>query len=200
MIFGNLPGKKDGGPKDGGEPVRISGDNQVYPMDVRETGKIDARLDPGEKVVMSVRQSRVKPGGANINPGTVFVTEKRIILRFPTRMGLGEDIVEHEYSVIRSIQLEKGVMSSSLVFFMAGNTPGTTIQAIPKAKAEAIYRYVRGKIAEAKERGMKVTFDQNTAPAAAPAQENPLAMLQKRYIAGEISREEFLKMKEDLGL
>lgn len=199
MIFGNLPGKKDGGPKD--DPVRISGDNQVYPMDVRETGKIDARLDPGEKVVMSVRQSRVKPGGANINPGTVFVTEKRIILRFPTRMGLGEDIVEHEYSVIRSIQLEKGVMSSSLVFFMAGNTPGTTIQAIPKAKAEAVYRYVRGKIAEVKERGMKVTFDQNTAPAAAaPAQENPLAMLQKRYIAGEISREEFLKMKEDLGL
>ena len=194
VIFGNRPAKKDES-----QPVRITRDDQVYPMDDRETGKIHHRLDPGESVVMSVRQSRVKPGGANVNPATIFVTEKRVIIRFPTRMGLGEDIVEHEYGVIRSIQLEKGMMSSSLVFFMAGNTPGTTIQAIPKPKAEAVYRYVRGKTQEAKERGMKVTFDQPAQPAA-PPQEDPLALLQKKYINGEITREEFLAMKEDLGL
>ena len=57
---------------------------------------------------------------------------------------------------------------------------------------------MRGKIAEGKEQGTKVTFDQNPAPAA--AHEDPLAMLQKRYIARDISREEFLEMKEDLGL
>ncbi len=171
----------------------------MYPMDDSETGKISQRLDPGETIVMSVRQSRVKPGGANINPATIFVTEKRVIIRFPTRMGLGEDIVEHEYGVIRSVQLEKGVMSSSLVFFMAGNTPGTTIQAIPKAKAEAVYRYVRGKIQEVKERGMKVTFDQPAQPAV-PPQDDLLATLRKRYASGEITREEFLEMKKDLGL
>lgn len=188
MIFGK-PVKKDN------DAVRISRDDQVYPMDDREIGKIAPRLDNNEKVVMSVRQSRVKPGGANVNPNTIFVTDKRVMIRSPTRMGLGEEIVEHEYGIIRSIQLEKGVMSSSLVFFMAGNTPGTTIRAIPKAKAEAVYRYVRAKIQEAKERGTKVTFDQPVAP-----REDPLAMLQKRYVGGEISREEFLKMKEDLGL
>ena len=58
-----------------------------------------------------------------------------------------------------------------------------------------MYGYVHGKTAEGRRRGTKVTFDW---PAA--AQEDPLAMLQKRYIAGEISREEFLEMKEDLGL
>ena len=194
VIFGNHPAKKDEN-----QPVRITRDDRVYPMDDRETDKIHNRLDPGESVVMSIRQSRVKPGGANINPATIFVTEKRVIIRFPTRMGLGEDIVEHEYGVIRSIQLEKGVMSSSLVFFMAGNTPGTTIQAIPKAKAEAVYRYVRGKIQEAKDRGMKVTFDQPAQPTT-PPKEDPLALLQKKYINGEITREEFLTMKEDLGL
>ena len=43
-----------------------------------------------------------------------------------------------------------------------------------------------------------MAFDQN--PALVAAQDDPLAMPQKRYIAGEISREEFPKMKEDLGL
>ena len=197
MIFGNKPAKRDET-----QPVRITKDDQMYPMDDKEVGKISSRLDPGETIVMSVRQSRVKPGGANVNPATIFVTDKRVIIRFPTRMGLGEDIVEHEYGVIRSIQLEKGVMSSSLVFFMAGNTPGTTIQAIPKSKAEAVYRYVRGKIQEVKERGVKVTFDQQAQPAqpAIPPQEDLLTTLQKRYASGEITREEFLGMKKDLGL
>ena len=83
---------------------------------------------------MPVRQSGVKPGGANTNPATMFVTGKRIIMRFPTRTGFGEGIAGHEYGVIRSIRLEKGVMSSSPAFFMAGNTPSTTIPAIPKAR------------------------------------------------------------------
>lgn len=206
MIFGKIPGKKGDD-----KPLRITDDDRMYPMDDHETDKIISRLDSGERLVMSVRQSRMKPGGAGaINPKTIFVTEKRAIIRSPTRMGLGENIEEYPYDMIKNIQLEKGLMSSSVMFYVEGMTEiskadrkskmwgrdtAGTIDAIPKAKAEILYRYVRAKIQETKERGMKVTFDQPT-----PQQEDPLAMLQKRYIAGEISREEFLKMKEDLGL
>ena len=208
MIFGNRPAKRDEN-----QPIRVTKDDQVYPMDDKETGKILHRLDPGESVVMSVRQSRVKPGGAAVlNPNTIFVTEKRIIIRSPTRMGLGENIEEYEYGVIKNIHLEKGMMSASVVFFIDGLTEiskkdrkskiwgrnaAGTIDAIPKPKAEALYRYVRAKIQEVKKRGMKVTFDM---PAPQQQQEDPMSLLQKKYINGEITREQFLEMKKDLGL
>ena len=208
MIFGNHPVKRDES-----QPIRVTKDDQVYPMDDKETDKILHRLDPDESVVMSVRQSRVKPGGAAVlNPNTIFVTEKRIIIRNPTRMGLGENIEEYEYGVIKNIHLEKGMMSASVVFFIDGLTEiskgdrksriwgrnaAGTIDAIPKPRAEALYRYVRAKIQEVKKRGMKVTFDM---PDPQPQQEDPMSLLQKKYINGEITREQFLEMKKDLGL
>ena len=58
-----------------------------------ETDKIRDRLDDGENVVMWVRQSRFKPGSVGgINPNSIFVTEKRVIIRSPVTFGLGEHI------------------------------------------------------------------------------------------------------------
>ena len=199
--------------KDGeNRPIRITKHHQMYPVDDGETSKILRRLDPDESIVMSVRQSRIKPGGAAIiNPHTIFATEKRVIIRSPTRLGLGENIEVYDYSVIKGIHIEKGLLSSSVVFFVEGmseiskqdrkwkvrgRTAAGTIDAIPKAKAEALHRYVWAKIREAREQGA------NVAPAApVPAQRvDPLKLLQTRYVNGEISRQEFLTMKEDLGL
>ncbi len=127
-----------------------------------EVEKIRDRLDSDETVIMSARQSRVLPGGAAlINPNTVYLTEKRVIIRNLIRLGFGENIEEYYYNTITNIRLEKGLFSSSLVFFVRGmtemsksernhifwgrNTNGT-IDAIPKKSAEKMYRFIRGKI------------------------------------------------------
>ena len=45
------------------------GKDEDNPVDEKEAEKIKDRLDEGEAIVMSVRQSRVKPGGAAVvNP------------------------------------------------------------------------------------------------------------------------------------
>ena len=82
-------------------------------MDKTEVRKIKDRLDEGESVIMYVRQSRIKPGGAQIlTPNTLFITEKRIIIRNPVRLGLGEHIEEYFYQQITNVRLEKGLFSA----------------------------------------------------------------------------------------
>ena len=73
-----------------------------------------------------------------------------------------------------------------------GRTAAGIIDAIPKA--EELCRYVWAKILEARGQGASVA---PAAPVPIP-QEDPLKLLQARYANGEISRQEFLTIK-DLG-
>ena len=157
---------------------------------------------------MWVRQSRIKPGSVGgINPNSIFVTEKRVIIRSPVAFGLAEHIEGYFYRQITNVRLEKGVMSASPVFYIPGMTELSkggrqtlwrkgergTIDAIPKNDAEKIYGYVREKIREAKE-----------APGKRQATEKPkvtdelLAIVRERYARGEITREELTTMTKDL--
>lgn len=173
----------------------------------KEIDRIKDRLDDNETVVMSVRQSRIKPGGAAaINPNTIFVTEKRVIIRNPTRLGLGEHIEEYFYHQITNIRLEKGLFSASLVFAIPGMTELSktdrslslwgrsaegTIDAIPKDIAEKMYNYIREKISE--EKTKKENNSQQTV-----SEDDPLKILKTRYAKGEIAKAEYEEMKQSL--
>ena len=174
-----------------------------------ETDKIRDRLDDGESVVMWVRQSRIKPGSVGgINPNSIFVTEKRVIIRSPVTFGLGEHIEEYFYRQITNVRLEKGVLSASLVFYIPGMTELSksgrqmlwrkgergTIDAIPKNDAERIYSYVREKIREAKESPGK----RQVAAGKPKSTDELLAIVRERYARGEITREELTTMTKDL--
>ena len=173
-----------------------------------ETDKIRDRLDEGESVVMWVRQSRIKPGSVGgINPNSIFVTEKRVIIRSPVTFGLGEHIEEYFYHQITNVRLEKGVMSASLVFYIPGMTELSksgrqmlwrkgergTIDAIPKKDAERIYDYVRGKIRDAKD-----PVKPQEATGKPKGTDELLAIIRERYARGEITREELMTMTKDL--
>ena len=172
----------------------------------KEEETIQDRLDPGETIIFHARQSRIKPGGAAIiTPNTIFVTEKRVIIRNPTRLGLGENIEEYFYHQITDIRLEKGLFSASLIFAIPGMTEISkndrkmvtwgrsaegVIDAIPKEIAEEMYKYIRNNI-----KNIKITTSTNQDNFDS---QNPLTVLKLILAKGEITEDEYQKIKRTL--
>ncbi|HYZ50978.1 MAG TPA: PH domain-containing protein, partial [Nitrososphaeraceae archaeon] len=69
------------------------------------------KLNPNEEVLVVARQSRLKPGGSKLTPNVVFATDRRIIIKDPSMLGLHEDIVDIPYDMISSVRIDKGVFS-----------------------------------------------------------------------------------------
>jgi len=80
----------------------------------KEIEKIKAKLMQGENVVIVGKQGR-GIGGSMSAPNTVFVTDKRVLIRDPSIGGLRETIHTLDKSSISSVAYEKGMMKSSLV-------------------------------------------------------------------------------------
>lgn len=192
-----------------------------FPLDEELNEKIRDRLDPGERVIISIRQSRFLAGGSPVTPNAVFLTPRRVIIRNPTRLGLGEQVEGFAYDDITNVRLERGMMSSSIVLTIPGqtemsnierntnsaaynpwgrDTPGT-IDALPKDKAEAAYRYIRERIREAKKKRQEVrVVDNDEEPGREERwqEDAPLRALRMRYVRGEITAEEYGRMKKVL--
>lgn len=206
VVFG-----RNGGVKGGGE----------FPLDEELNEKIRDRLDPGERVVVSIRQSRFLAGGSPVTPNAIFLTPRRVIIRNPTRLGLGEQVEGFSYDDITNVRLERGMMSSSIVLTIPGqtemsnierntnsaayspwgrDTPGT-IDALPRDKAEAAYRYIRERIREAKKKkqDVRVVGGDGEPAGGRRRREDPLHELKMRYVRGEITAEEYERMKKVLG-
>ncbi|HET7344410.1 MAG TPA: PH domain-containing protein [Nitrososphaeraceae archaeon] len=88
--------------------------------DLDEIKKIAEMLNPNEEVFVVARQSRLKPGGSHFTPNIVFATDRRIIIKDPSMLGMREEVVDIPYDMITSVRLDKGVFSSNVIF----RTPG----------------------------------------------------------------------------
>jgi len=188
--------------------------------DLVEIKEIAEMLNPNEEVFVVARQSRLKPGGSTFTPNVVFGTDRRIILKDPTMLGLRENVVDIPYDMISSVRIDKGVFSSNIIFKAPGlinsgrrgkldkmmegygDTSGLTdeegiITAIPKNKAEDLLEVIRNGI----DRDREVYHHreqplQSQQPSVSIADElMKLANLKEK---GIISNEEFQQMKEDL--
>lgn len=94
--------------------------------DKQEIAKIQDHLDSDEKVLIVAQQSKYKPGGAFIAGGNIiFVTNKKILLRNPTMLGLRACVEEIPYDQLTSVKLEKGVFSSSVILHSPGLSEAT---------------------------------------------------------------------------
>ena len=85
-----------------------------------EVQKIADMLNEGEKVLCVARQARAKPGGSMTTPNTIFATDRRLIIRNPTMLGMRENVEDYYYDKITNIKVEKGVFSSTLVITAPG--------------------------------------------------------------------------------
>jgi Bacterial PH domain/Short C-terminal domain len=193
--------------------------------DLEEINKISNMLNANEEVFVVARQSRLKPGGSKFTPNIVYATDRRIIIRDPSMLGLREEVVDIPYDLISSVRLDKGVFSSSIIFTapglrssgrlgliekMAGNefspNEDAVITAIPKEKAENLVEVIRNGMDRQKEvyqqqqpQRVDVSTNNNNSdnsPTMSIADE--LTKLAKLKEQGVISESEFQQMKQDL--
>ena len=191
--------------------------------DLEEIKEIAEMLNPNEEVFVVARQSRLKPGGSAFTPNIVFGTDRRIIIKDPSMLGLRENVVDIPYDMISSVRIDKGVFSSNIIFKAPGlinssrrgkldkMTEGyggrsdlaeeeAIITAIPKNKAEDLLEVIRN--------GM----DKDREVYRHPQVEQPLQSQQQSSVSiadeimklanlkdkGIISDGEFQQMKQDL--
>ncbi len=133
--------------------------------DLEEIRKISEMLNPDEKVLVVARQARFKPGGSQFTPNIVYATDRRIILRDPSMLGLKQEIIDIPYSYITNSRLEKGILSSSVIFTAPGFSPTITskshwtkkignnehevnyiIDAIPHQKTGELFQAIRNRM------------------------------------------------------
>jgi hypothetical protein len=184
-----------------------------------EIKKIADMLNPDEKVLVVARQSRFKPGGSQLSPNVVYATDRRIILRDPSMLGLKQDIIDIPYNVITNAKIEKGLLSASVIFNAPGlfnpNIPGRmpwikrletdehgengVIDAIPKKKAEDLIEVIRNGITHIRSPMYPSTgannvnqIPQNQSQISHADELKKIADLKDR---GVISEEEFKRMK-----
>lgn len=159
-----------------------------------------------EKVLAVAKQSKYKPGGAIISGGnTIYVTSQKIIIRNPTMFGLRESVEEIPYDKITSVKLEKGLFSATIIIrspglselsrlskssglIAWGKSEEGQIDAVPKAKAELLVKIIKEKMEEVK--------NFNKTPQ--KSNDDPLTLLKKRLVLGEITKDEYNDLKSTL--
>jgi hypothetical protein len=181
--------------------------------ELEEIRKIANRLDQDEKVRFVAKQSRMKPGGSALaTPNIVFATDKRIIIRNPTMLGMRENIEDIPYDKMTSVKLEKGVFSSTILIRAPGLSEMSRvsrhsglvawgrgedgqIDALPKGKGEELFTIIREGIEGAKKAAAQsATTIVNQQISIA----DELAKLAALKEQGIVSEGEFTQLKQDL--
>ena len=188
--------------------------------DLEEIKEIAEMLNPNEEVFVVARQCRLKPGGSAFTPNIVFGTDRRIILKDPSMLGLREIVVDIPYDMISSVRIDKGVFSSNIIFKAPGLINSSRrgkldkmmesygdksdlaeeeaiITAIPKDRAEDLLEVIRNGMDKDREvyRHPQAEQSQQQSSMSIADELIKLANLKEK---GIISDEEFQQMKQDL--
>lgn len=188
--------------KKGRDSERITESSEFDEEELDEIKKIQEFLEPSENVLTMAKQGKLTSGGALVAPNTIFATDKRVIIRNPTMMGLRASIEDIPYDKITSVKLEKGLLSSSIVLRVPGLSElgrlsksnlawgkgeEGTIDGLPKDKAEKLVKVIKEQMEKIK------TRSQTSTPAVSVTDE--LMKLADLKSKGILSDEEFVKLK-----
>jgi hypothetical protein len=202
--------------KENESQVHFTTDNITDRDELEEIRKIANRLGQDEKVRFVARQSRMKPGGSALaTPNIVFATDRRIIIRNPTMLGMRENIEDIPYDKMTSVKLEKGIFSSTILIRAPGLSEMSRvsrhsgliawgrgedgqIDALPRDKGERLFTIIREGIDGAKKvaaGGQSSGTTVNWQQISVADELTKLATLKQQ---GFISETEFTQMKQDL--
>jgi len=112
------------------------------PDDVPEDlpDEVKNMLSPNEKVELHIKEKIYNPK-TNIDP--MVVTNERIILRHPHAAGLKKDYTDYSHSDFEGVQLEKGIMRSTIKVKIKGGEEPLELGKLPTHQAENGYGKIR---------------------------------------------------------
>jgi hypothetical protein len=181
--------------------------------ELEEIRRIANRLDQDEIVRLVAKQSRMKPGGsAFATPNIVFATDKRVIIRNPTMLGMRENIEDIPYDKMTSVKLEKGVFSSTILIRAPGLSEMSRvskhsgliawgrgedgqIDALPKDKGEQLFTIIREGVDGANKSAAQSATTIVNHQISIADELTKLAALKEQ---GIVSEGEFTQLKQDL--
>jgi hypothetical protein len=185
-------GKKDAGRRysKGAERTEITDTKKLD-----EIEKIADRLDDDEKVLLVTRQTKspLKSGGSMFTPNSIIVTDKKLIIRNPSALGLRQKLEYYSYDNIVDVKLERGMLSAALEINVPGSFEDARVDAISKNEAEQILRIIQ--------EGVKKCKSQTNSPQVVQQETSiadELAKIAGLKEQGIISEEEFQTMKQKL--
>ncbi len=185
-------GKKDAGRRysKGAERTEITDTKKLD-----EIEKIADRLDDDEKVLLVTRQTKspLKSGGSMFTPNSIIVTDKKLIIRNPSALGLRQKLEYYSYDNIVDVKLERGMLSAALEINVPGSIDDARVDAISKDEAEQILRIIQ--------EGVKKCKSQTNSPQVVQQEisiADELAKIAGLKEQGIISEEEFQTMKQKL--
>ena len=181
------------------DPEHVYNQSQFNENDLSEIDRIKNMLDSTEVVKVVARQSKVMPGGKLVTPKIIFATNKRLIIRDPTMLGLRADVDTIPYSQINNVKLEKGLFTSR-VLIKSGNFNRDEqgfIDAIPKEKAAQIVGIINEGIGRAQTHVTEIVRPSDDERIKSK-EEDPLVILKRRLAEGEITKEDFEELKRAL--
>jgi len=185
-------GKKDAGRRysKGAERTEITDTKQLD-----EIEKIADRLDDDEKVLLVTRQTKspLKSGGSMFTPNSIIVTDKKLIIRNPSALGMRQKLEYYSYDNIVDVKLERGMLSAALEINVPGSFEDARVDAISKNEAEQILRIIQ--------EGVKKCKSQTNSPQVVQQETSiadELAKIAGLKEQGVISEEEFQTMKQKL--
>ena len=129
----------------------------VYPSDV---AFVKGSLWSGENVIATATERRFGPGMSLLNPTTMVITDRRVLIVNRNLMGLRKDIETIPFNMIASVRLENGIISSSVYLRVGGySSPGEQgflkkgeqegqLSGLHKSDAKAISDYLEKVITE----------------------------------------------------
>jgi hypothetical protein len=200
--------------KENESEVHFITDNITDKDELEEIRKIANRLGQDEKVRLVAKQSRMRPGGSTFaTPNIVFATDRRVIIRNPTMLGMRENIEDIPYDKMTSVKLEKGVFSSTILIRAPGLSEMSRvskhsgliawgrgedgqIDALSKDKGERLFTIIREGIDGMKKVAVAQSSSTIVKQQISIADElTKLAILNQQGIISEI---EFAQLKQDL--
>ena len=100
-------------------------------------------LDPNETIVLYLKQKKYHPA---INLESIALTDKRVIFRRPSMLGVKKSYTDYSYADIVNVTLDKGLQRSTLKLKLKQAGDDLAIEDIPNDLAQQAFKIIRAGI------------------------------------------------------
>ena len=100
-------------------------------------------LDPNEKLLLYMKQKKYHPA---INLESIALTDKRVIMRKPSMLGVKKSYTDYGYADILNVTLDKGMHRSTIKLNLRQGGDDLSVEDIPNDLAQEAFKVIRSGI------------------------------------------------------